>query len=200
MAAAELASPVRYRVAGMDCPACAAKIEGAARKVAGVEEVRVSIASQEMTLRLEGGTTPLPELDRTIADLGYRLTRTGSESNDTDTIAGLTHVTPAYEHALWIVVLLNAGYGIVEIVGGFVAGSQSLKIGNVAVVIAAVLVAWTRTPWPDLVVAVVVAGLFLQSAYSIVRDARDDLKAAERSLRKAATEVARMAIRGSPRC
>ena len=34
---------------------------------------------------------------------------------------------PAYRRALWIVVLLNLGFGIVEIVGGFVAGSQALK-------------------------------------------------------------------------
>lgn len=39
----------------------------------------------------------------------------------------LTHTTPAYRRALWIVVLLNAGYGIIEMVGGFIAGSQALK-------------------------------------------------------------------------
>ncbi len=50
-------------------------------------------------------------------------------------------------------------------------------IGNAAVVIAAVLVAWTQTPWPDLVVAVVIAALFLQSAWSIIRDANEDLSA-----------------------
>jgi Co/Zn/Cd efflux system component len=287
MAATGQALPVRYRVAGMDCSACATKIEGAARKVAGVEEVRVSIASQEMTLLLKDETRPLPELERTIANLSYRLTRVGAESHDDDKSPDLTHVTPAYKRALWIVVLLNAGYGIVETVGGFVAGSQSLKadaldfigdglisllgliavgwglaarakaallqgiflgalgvgvlaatayrvfflqqpeaqlmgifgsiglavniiaavvllphrhgdanvraiwlfsrndaIGNIAVVIAAGLVAWTQTPWPDLLVAVVIAGLFLQSAYSIVKDAREDLRTADRSGRR----------------
>lgn len=34
---------------------------------------------------------------------------------------------PAYRRALWIVVLLNLGFGVVEIVGGFVADSQALK-------------------------------------------------------------------------
>ncbi|WP_204330643.1 cation transporter, partial [Proteus mirabilis] len=28
---------------------------------------------------------------------------------------------------LWLVVLLNVGYGLIEIVAGFVAGSQALK-------------------------------------------------------------------------
>lgn len=190
----------------------------------------------------------------------------------------LTHTTPAYRRALWIVVLLNVGYGVVEMVGGFIAGSQALKadaldfigdglitflgllaivwsllwrarsaliqgiflgalgvgvlvstayrvlvinepeaglmglfgaialainvsaalvlvphrtgdanvravwlfsrndaLGNLAVVVAAGLVAWTATPWPDLVVAVVIAGLFLQSSWSIVVDALADM-------------------------
>jgi Co/Zn/Cd efflux system component/copper chaperone CopZ len=280
MTTAELDAPVRYRVTGMDCSSCAAKIEGAARGIAGVQEIRVSIASQEMTLQIDERAAPLPELERTIARLGYNLTRLGTEEGD-DKIPDLSHVTPAYKRALWIVVLLNAGYGVVEIVGGFIAGSQALKadaldflgdgmisflgliavrwglaarakaamlqgiflgvlgmgvlaatayrvlilhqpeaelmgilgliavavnvaatvmliphrhgdanaravwlfsrndaIGNVAVVIAAVLVAWTQTPWPDLAVAAIIAGLFLQSAFSIIKDARKDLRSA----------------------
>lgn len=284
MNATTLDTPVRYRVTGMDCSSCATKIEGAARKVAGVDDVRVSIASQEMTLRLHGKAAPLPELERTITDLGYQLTRLG-EDDDDDKIPDLSHVTPAYKRALWIVILLNVGYGAIEIVGGFLAGSQSLKadaldflgdglisflgliairwglqarakaallqglflaalgvgviaftgyrvlvlnqpqaelmgifgaialavniaaalvliphrkgdanvravwlfsrndaIGNAAVVVAAGLVWWTGTPWPDLVVATVIAALFLQSAWSIIADARADLRQAKRTV------------------
>ena len=54
--------------------------------------------------------------------------------------------------------------------------SRNDAIGNAAVVLAAGLVAWTGTPWPDLVVAVVIAGLFLHSAWAIVQDARADLR------------------------
>ena len=182
--------------------------------------------------------------------------------------------TAKLTRALWIVALLNAGYGVVEMTGGVLAGSQALKadaldflgdglitflgivalrwrphvrarvallqgtflgalglgvlmttlyrvfvaqqpeaeimgvlgalglavnvtaalvliphrsgdvnvravwlfsrndaLGNVAVVIAAALVAWTGSPWPDLAVAVVIASMFLQSAQSIVREA-----------------------------
>ena len=203
-------------------------------------------------------------------------------SGDDDDLPGdLAHVTPAYRRALWVVVGLNVGYGLVEMAGGFVSGSQALKadaldflgdglisflgllatgwslawrarsalvqglflavlgvgvlaatgyrvlvlnrpeaelmglfgavalavnvaaaavllphrtgdanvravwlfsrndaIGNLAVVVAAGLVWWTGTPWPDLAVAVVVAGLFLRSARSIVRDALGDLRGA----------------------
>jgi len=53
--------------------------------------------------------------------------------------------------------------------------SRNDALGNLAVLVAAALVAWTASPWPDLVVAFVIAALFLQSAWSIVRDARREL-------------------------
>ncbi|MGV2442464.1 cation transporter, partial [Bacillus atrophaeus ATCC 9372] len=53
--------------------------------------------------------------------------------------------------------------------------SRNDAIGNLAVVVAAGLVWWTETAWPDLAVAFVIAGLFLQSAWAIIRDARSDL-------------------------
>ena len=186
--------------------------------------------------------------------------------------------SPGYRRALWIVVALNVGYGVIELFGGFMANSQALKadaldflgdgsitflgllaigwslawrarsafiqgiflgllglwvlastvlktltdtpveaglmglfalvalivnliavlpllpyrdgdanmravwlfsrndaIGNVAVIIAAGLVAWTSTRWPDLIVAFLIAALFLHSAWNILRDARRDL-------------------------
>jgi Co/Zn/Cd efflux system component len=54
--------------------------------------------------------------------------------------------------------------------------SRNDAIGNLAVVLAAGLVWWTATPWPDLVVAIIIAGLFLHSSWSIIRDARADLR------------------------
>lgn len=57
--------------------------------------------------------------------------------------------------------------------------SRNDALGNLAVVAAAGLVASSGTPWPDLIVALVIAGLFLQSSTSIVRDARADIRAAE---------------------
>jgi Co/Zn/Cd efflux system component/copper chaperone CopZ len=284
------AETARYRVTGMDCASCAAKIEKATRGVGGVEEVRVSIASQLMTLWVDDPGTRLPEIERTVTALGYRLDRLdrldapgarAERDHDDDLPEDLAHITPAYKRALWVVVALNVGYGLVEMVGGFVAGSQALKadaldflgdglitflgllaigwsllwrarsaliqglflgalglgvllttayrvlvlnqpeaelmglfgavalavnvaaafvllphrtgdanvravwlfsrndaIGNAAVVVAAGLVWLTGTAWPDLVVAVVIAVLFLQSSWSIVRDARGDLREA----------------------
>jgi Co/Zn/Cd efflux system component len=56
--------------------------------------------------------------------------------------------------------------------------SRNDALGNIAVVIATGHVAWTGTAWPDLVVAVVIAGLFLQSSWAILRDAHSDLREA----------------------
>ncbi|MCR6634979.1 cation transporter [Devosia sp.] len=289
------AETIRYQVTGMDCSSCAAKIEGAARKVDGIQDVKVSIASQIMTLEVDDPGRRLPILETAVTDLGYQLDRIGGQKasssehdhdedgDDDDHIPDLSHVTPAYKRALWIVVLLNVGYGIVEIAGSFIAGSQALQadsldflgdglisflgliavgwglaarakaallqgiflgllglgvvastvyrvfiehqpeslvmggfalvafvvnvlaavvliphrrgdanmravwlfsrndaIGNLAVVAAAAAVWWTGSQWPDLIVAFAVAGLFLQSAWSIIRDARSDLRQAGR--------------------
>ena len=187
---------------------------------------------------------------------------------------------PAYRRALWIVVDLNLGFGVVEIIGGFLARSQALKadaldfigdgsitlvgllalgwpegtrarvamaqgwflatlgvgviaaaiwrslnaippeadlmggigvaalavnttaalallrfrktgdanaraiwlfsrndaLANVAVIIAAGLVAWLHSAWPDLIVAGAIAVLFLHSAWEIIRDAGAELR------------------------
>ena len=48
-------------------------------------------------------------------------------------------------------------------------------LANVAVIVAAGLVAWTGRGWPDLAVAGVIALLFLHSAYEIITDARRKL-------------------------
>ncbi|WP_415644187.1 cation transporter [Sphingomonas antarctica] len=181
---------------------------------------------------------------------------------------------PAYRRALWIVIILNLGFGLAEVAGGFLADSQALKadsldfigdgsisllglvalgwttharsrvallqgvflgnlgigviafaawravhavapeaalmggigvmallvnvtaayvlsryregdanvqaiwlfsrndaIASLAVIVAAVLVGYTSSAWPDLVVAGVIALLFLHSAWSIIRGA-----------------------------
>jgi cation diffusion facilitator family transporter len=199
--------------------------------------------------------------------------------SDDDLPKDLSHITPAYRRALLIVVLLNIGYGLVEMVGGFFADSQALKadaldflgdglitllgllaigwslkwrsnsaliqgiflgvmgiavlaytiyrtqvlhtpeaglmgifgvtalviniiaavvliphrkgdanvravwlfsrndaLGNILIIIAAGFVFLTNTSWPDLIAAGVIAILFLQSSWSIIKDARNDLK------------------------
>lgn len=55
--------------------------------------------------------------------------------------------------------------------------SRNDAIGNAAVIGAAGLVAVTGTPWPDLAVAALMGWLFTSSAWSILRQARAELRA-----------------------
>lgn len=281
----EPASTVEYHVIGMDCAHDAAEIEKAARAVDGVDSARVSVATQRLAARVRSPDV-LRSLERAVGDLGYRLRPVDApamldSARVSDGPSTSSHTAPAYRRALWIVLLLNLGYGVVEVIGGFLTGSQALKadaldflgdglitllgvvavgwnvrwrarsalvqgyflaalgvgvvgatiyrsfvrehpeaelmglfggialavnalaaviliphragdanvravwlfsrndaIGNLAVVIAAALVRWTGTPWPDLVVALVIATLFLHSAWVIIEDARTDLASA----------------------
>jgi len=267
------APPVRYRVSGMDCAKDAAQIERAAQS-AGVApgDVKVSAATHIMTLNAPEAR--LPDIEKAVAVTGYGFDRI---DGDEDIPPNPAHQDPAYRRALWIVVILNVGYGVLEMIGGFISGSQAVKadaldfigdgaitflgllaigwslawrarsaliqgmllglgvlgttivrvfeqttpdaglmgllgmialvvnaisvlpllrfrkgdanmravwlfsrndaIGNAAVVVAAGLVAWLGSAWPDLIVAFGIAGLFLHSSWAIIRDARADLKA-----------------------
>lgn len=267
----------QYRVTGMDCASCAKKIENVVRKFAEVETIHVSTASQIMTLTLSNPDTVLPKVESAVQGIGYKLSQ--QSSSEGDGLSDQPHVTSSYRRALYIVVFLNVGYGLIEMVGGYIAGSQALKadaldflgdglitflgvlaigwslawraksalmqgiflgllglgviantvyrivvmqtpepelmgilgvialvvniiaaaallphrtgdanvravwlfsrndaIGNLAIVISAGLVFWTGSPIPDLVVAIVIAGLFLHASLVIIRDARNDLK------------------------
>lgn len=267
---------LRYRVIGMDCAHDAREIEEAAQEIDFVQDVRVSVSSQIMTLQLTPASDAA-EVIEAVNGIGYKLTPFALPESDHSDPAQ-THTSSAYRNALWIVIILNTGYGLIEMMGGFLSGSQALKsdaldflgdglttllgviaigwglkwrarsaliqgvvigligisvlvntvirvadgyvpeaqlmgmfgiialivnvastavllphrtgdsnvkavwmfsrndaIGNVAVIIAAGLVGWLGTAWPDIVVALVIASLFLQSAWVIVRDARTDL-------------------------
>ncbi|WP_302477872.1 cation transporter [Ruegeria arenilitoris] len=271
-----MSQSVQYRVTGMDCASCAAKIEKAVRS-AGVTSPKISTASQILTLDVLPSDERLAAVELAVSEAGYHLDRLLSESA-VDSDEAKPHLTVGYRTALWIVIALNVGYGAIEMIGGFIAGSQALKadaldflgdglitllgvlaigwsllwrarsaliqglflgalgfgvlantvwrvfaqqpieaelmgalalvalavnvgaalvlvphragdanvravwlfsrndaIGNAAVVVAAVLVGWTGTSWPDLIVAFAIAGLFLQSSWVIVRDARRDI-------------------------
>lgn len=57
--------------------------------------------------------------------------------------------------------------------------SRNDAIGNAAVVVAAGLVWWSGTGWPDVIVALLMSGLFLRSAYQILTQSVAELKQAK---------------------
>jgi Co/Zn/Cd efflux system component len=60
--------------------------------------------------------------------------------------------------------------------------SRNDAIGNLAVIGAAFAVASTGSAWPDLLVAVVLAGLFLTSAVKIISQSREEMREERRHL------------------
>ncbi|MFF0921531.1 heavy metal translocating P-type ATPase [Rhizobium leguminosarum] len=63
-------SETRYRVGGMDCAACATKIDTAVRRVAGVADVSVSVMAGTMTVRHDG-SSDLRVIEKKVTGLGY---------------------------------------------------------------------------------------------------------------------------------
>jgi Co/Zn/Cd efflux system component len=57
--------------------------------------------------------------------------------------------------------------------------SRNDAIGNVAVMLAAIGVWYTGTKWPDLLVAAIMAGLFLTSSFQILRQSLHELRASK---------------------
>ena len=63
----------RFRITGMDCASCAAKIETAARRIQGVEDVSVAVTAGTMLVRHQDGSN-LTVLEKTVRGLGYGIT------------------------------------------------------------------------------------------------------------------------------
>lgn len=60
----------RFRVEGMDCASCASKVDTAARRIQGVEDVSVSVVSGTMSVKHSDGAD-LADLARRVSNLGY---------------------------------------------------------------------------------------------------------------------------------
>lgn len=70
----------RYRVDGMDCASCAAKIDKAVRRVPGVEDVSVSATAGTMTVRHVDDGAIGPAIAEKVTRLGYKLAAIPSRS------------------------------------------------------------------------------------------------------------------------
>jgi Cd2+/Zn2+-exporting ATPase len=100
---ADAAMQTRYRVEGMDCVACAAKIDTAVRRLPGIEEVSVSATAGTMTVR-HNGQSDLAQLERAVTGLGYgiapadRLTGAGNAAAAKHDHAGHDHGPELHGH------------------------------------------------------------------------------------------------------
>ena len=83
-------SETRYRVGGMDCAACANKIDTAVRRVAGVADVSVSVMAGTMTVRHDG-SSDLKAIERKVTGLGYSVAPLAGN-------AAPVHASPQHRH------------------------------------------------------------------------------------------------------
>ncbi len=68
----------RYKVGGMDCASCAAKIDTAVRRMPGVAEVSVSVSAGTMTVEHDD-TSDLGAIEKKVSGLGYSLRALGQK-------------------------------------------------------------------------------------------------------------------------
>ena len=60
-----------WKVEGMDCASCVAKVEGALRRLPGVSDIAVNLMAERLTLRLAPGGTDAATIERSLSGLGY---------------------------------------------------------------------------------------------------------------------------------
>lgn len=89
----------RFRVEGMDCAGCATKVDTAARRVAGVETVSVSVMNGTMTVTHAPGAD-LAEIAGKVGQLGYptRVVRSGSAATDEGGPDAHVHMHGDHDH------------------------------------------------------------------------------------------------------
>ncbi|AYM56541.1 heavy metal translocating P-type ATPase [Agrobacterium fabrum] len=61
-----------FKVGGMDCGSCAAKIETALSRLPGVADVKVSVARERLNLSLAENKTPVEKIEDTLRKLGFK--------------------------------------------------------------------------------------------------------------------------------
>tara|TARA_R110000868_G_scaffold35458_4_gene127083 strand:- start:359 stop:2485 length:2127 start_codon:yes stop_codon:yes gene_type:complete len=64
-------SPLKFRIEGMDCAACAVKIENAMRRLPGITDIDVSYGQGALTLNFDEDRTSIGVIETKIKALGY---------------------------------------------------------------------------------------------------------------------------------
>jgi len=64
---------VSLKIMGMECAACAAKVERTIKKLDGVTDVSINLAVEKATVHFEPDRVGIDQIIKTIVDLGYRV-------------------------------------------------------------------------------------------------------------------------------
>lgn len=73
-------SPLKLQIEGMDCAACALKIETAMQRLPGVSDINVSYAAGTLALKVDRDRTSQRTIEKKIRALGYQPASSASEA------------------------------------------------------------------------------------------------------------------------
>lgn len=94
---------VQWRVDGMDCAACVAKVTKAVERLPGVSNVQVNLMAERLDLTLEPDRTSVVTVEQRVASLGYAVQRIAEGVNSGEkTSPPEGHATPrprGHDHA-----------------------------------------------------------------------------------------------------
>jgi Cd2+/Zn2+-exporting ATPase len=93
------ATQTRYRVEGMDCASCVAKIDTAVRRMPGVSDVAVSVTAGTMTVHHDG-KSDLAAIEKRVTGLGYAVAplATGAAPAPSHACCDHDHDHDGYDH------------------------------------------------------------------------------------------------------
>ncbi|SHI35423.1 heavy metal translocating P-type ATPase [Wenxinia saemankumensis] len=73
-----IAARREWRVTGMDCGACAAKVRGAVERLPGVADVDVALMAERLRLTLDEGRTPPERIETAVRGVGFGIAPAGA--------------------------------------------------------------------------------------------------------------------------
>ncbi|EAP83533.1 Heavy metal-(Cd/Co/Hg/Pb/Zn)-translocating P-type ATPase [Sulfitobacter sp. EE-36] len=68
-----------WRVTGMDCGTCAAKVRGAVERLPGVANVDVALMSERLRLTLDEGETSPEQIENAVRSIGFGISSKGAK-------------------------------------------------------------------------------------------------------------------------
>ena len=83
-----------WRVSGMDCASCVAKVEKAVSRLPGIQDIQVNLMTESMTARLSASNDPA-DVARAVSALGYKATL---RQDPRQTAASTAHDHNGHQH------------------------------------------------------------------------------------------------------
>lgn len=135
------ANSYRFQVAGMDCASCAAKIDTAVRRVAGVSDVSVSVTNGTMIVNHDGSANS-DEIAGKVTGLGYKTALADTPSVNVPKASTPTKPLPWWRTDKGRTMLICGGGLVAAYVIGHIYPPVALWAFTAAMLIGLVPIAW----------------------------------------------------------